>query len=94
MSEEEFNKLEKIEKMARNNRAVLILIVTLSPLLIFISFFSLDLHFSAGEIKELNLKSREISIPVEIKTLVSIFGLGGLFGLSKEQIIKLLNKEK
>lgn len=83
-------RLERLEKLARNNRALLILVIVLLPLITFATLYSVDFNFKEGKLNELNFRSREISIPAETKFLISLFGLGGLFGLSKDELTKII----
>lgn len=90
MKDSEQKRLDKLERLARNNRALVILWAVLSPFLVSAVLYTFSIEFRDGRLAQASLKSRDFNIPGETQVLIVIIGMGGLLGLSKEQLANLI----
>jgi len=84
-------RIDKVERFARNNRALLILAIVLSPLMMGILLYEISAELKDGKISA-SIHSRSITTPDSAKTLSFVLGIGGLLGLNKENLAAIAMK--
>jgi len=79
------SRIDKLEKLARNNRALIILAIVLTPLIAGAVLYDINAELREGSLSA-SIRSKPLAIPDSAKSLSLLLGIGGLMGLSKEQI--------
>lgn len=79
------SRIDNLEKFTRNNRALLVLSIVISPLIMGILLYEISAELKDGKVSA-SINSRPLTIPDSAKSLSLLLGIGGLLGLSKEQL--------
>lgn len=87
------DRVTTLEKIVKNNRALLVLAVVLSPLAMGLILYDFSAELKDGKLSGA-VRSRSITFPDQAKTISVILGIGGVLGLSKDELIALMKKGK
>ncbi len=87
------NLLDNIDRLLRDNRAIVFLLIFLAPLLAGILLAEFSADFKQGEVTGF-VRTRQIVIPDQAKTISAILGFGTIIGLSKNDLIALLTSRQ